>query len=89
MKRFLLHRCAKMPARINMARMTKVLAVSNPPPCEKDIDNVLDISGRQIGVTTELAANMTKPPHEVTKSYFIVAGKFLLIIKSFDNFNRN
>ena len=57
-----------MPDRINTTSRRKVLAVSMPPLSEKEMDRVLDISGRQMGVTTPLVANIMKPPQEARSS---------------------
>jgi len=47
MKRFLPHFWAHTPARIRMKSITNVLAVAIPPPSERVMDKVFEISGRQ------------------------------------------
>jgi len=48
--------------------MRKFLAVSIPPLSDREVDRVLDISGRQIGVITPLVANIISPPQEAKSS---------------------
>ena len=59
---------ARRPDRMRTMSRRNVLAVSMPPLSENDIERVLDISGRQMGVTTPLVANIMKPPQEAKSS---------------------
>ena len=78
MKRFLLHLCAKAPAKTKTISRKKARAVSSPPPSDSDVENVCDISGRQIGVIMVVIAKKMNPPKEANKSFFILFLKFIV-----------
>ena len=67
-KCFLPHLRARMPDRIKTTSKRHVRAVSRPPLSEREMDKVLDISGRHIGVTTPLVANIINPPQQAKSS---------------------